>query len=248
MNPAVPGDSRSFILRVLERDRPSFHFIGDGDIAQLRRIGFAIQTGEQNLAVAPAILSRIAEFIGPDDITLETGTGYTTVVCAALARHHYCIAPTRHETDKVGEYLRAIGVPPDRVTFFNGPSDRVLPVLEVEPVDFAYIDGCHGYPFPSLDWHYIDRLLRLGGILGMDNAELRPVRQHCQYLETPGSGYELVARVNEHGAANFYRKSETTHREWIHQPWSRALREPRRHHFKYRLRRYLSEKLRPYLY
>ena len=56
-----------------------------------------------------------------------------------------------------------------------GSTDETLPQLGIETlVDFAYVDGCHGYPFPALDWHYIDGRLRVGGIIGMDNAELRP--------------------------------------------------------------------------
>ncbi len=247
-SPETVAAVREEILQRLRVDRPSFHHIGEGDLAQLKRIGFAVQSGDHNLAVGASILARIAGFIGPDDVTIETGTGYTTVVCAALARHHYCVAPTKSETDKVSDYLRSIGVAADKVTFLNGHSDRVLPSLDIGPVDFAYIDGCHGYPFPSLDWHYIDRLLRPGGILGMDNAELRPVREHCHYLESRGSGYTLVAQITNDGAASFYRKAEATGREWIHQPWSRALREPRRRHWKYRVRRFVSEKLRPHLY
>src|SRR5258708_21720739 len=36
---------------------------------------------------------------------------------------------------------------------------------------------------PALDWHYIDKHLKIGGLLGMDNVELRPIREHCEFLE-----------------------------------------------------------------
>jgi hypothetical protein len=50
------------------------------------------------------------------------------------------------------DYLERIGVPPEKVTFILGSTDDTLPRLEIGKIlDFAYVDGCHGYPFPALD-------------------------------------------------------------------------------------------------
>jgi predicted O-methyltransferase YrrM len=238
------------VLRRLAVDRPSFNYVGAADAERAASLGLSVQAGDANFSVGARTLEKIAGMIGPDDVTIETGAGYTTVVCATLARHHYCVTAFQREADRISDYLAAGGVPPGKVSFFIGSSDRTLPALNVGPVDFVYVDGCHGYPYPMLDWHYLDKLLKVGGILGMDNAELRPVREHCHYLEAPGSGYTLLERVTDGCFVRFYRKEQEQYSEWINQPWSRALREPSRRSgkIKYRVRSRISRWLRPYLY
>ena len=153
--------------------------------------------GDTSWAVGAQVLQWIADCLTGEMVTLETGAGYTTVLFAALARHHYCCTPSQREVNKISGYLNRIGLSADKVTFLLGESDRALSTLEIGTVlDFAYVDGCHGYPFPALDWHYIDKHLKIGGIVGMDNAELRPVREHCEFLEENGT-YQLAGVVAE---------------------------------------------------
>lgn len=111
-------------------------------------------------------------------------------------------------------------------------------------IDFAYIDGCHGYPFPALDWHFIDKHLKVGGIIGMDDAELRPVREHCEFLEENGT-YRLDGVVN---FARFYTKLMNQNQEWIDQAYSRAKKDPGDWRLLTRIRRKASKWLKPYLY
>ena len=92
------------------------------------------------------------------------------------------------------------------MTFILGSTDDTLPRLEVGKIlDFAYVDGCHGYPFPALDWHYIDKHLKIGGLLGMDNVELRPIREHCEFLEE-NEVYRLAGIVIDGCFVRFYEK------------------------------------------
>src|SRR5215475_610316 len=185
--------------------------------------------------------------------TIETGAGHTTVLFAALAAHHYCCTFSQMEAEKIRAYLQRIGVASGKVTFLMGSTDETLATLPTETrIDFAYIDGCHGYPFPALDWHFIDKHLNVGGIVGMDNAELRPVREHCEFLEENGT-YQLTgisgdAWSNEGYFARFYTKLMDQHREWIDQPYSRAKKDPCDARLLTRVRRKASKWLKPYLY
>jgi hypothetical protein len=152
------------------------------------------------------------------------------------------------EADKIRAYLERIQVRDDTVTFLIGSTDETLPQLGPETVfDFAYLDGCHGYPFPALDWHYIDKRLKVGGTIGMDNVELRPVREHCEFLEENG-GYRLVGAVTEGYFVRFYRKLMNQGREWTDQAYSRAKKEPVDRRLQTQIRRQATKWLKPYLY
>jgi predicted O-methyltransferase YrrM len=234
------------VLSGLARDKPLFHYAYDDGLRRgdlLER-----QDGDCSYSVTPEVLRWIADRLTGDMVTIETGAGYTSVLFAALAEHHYCCTFSHLEVDKVREYLRRIGVPGHKLTLVLGSTDKTLPALELENrVDFAYIDGCHGYPFPALDWHYIDRYLKIGGLIGMDNVELRPVREHCEFLQENGT-YRLVGEVFEGYFVRFYEKLADQEREWEYQAYSRAKKDPCDWRLPTRIRRKASKLIKPYLY
>jgi hypothetical protein len=225
------------IIERLERDRPSFH---DVSLAGSRHL--------TTLGVDPLALDWIARNLNDNMITLETGAGNTTVVFAALAKDHYCFTHGPGEKERITEYLRSLDIS-SRVHFEIGPSDETLPRWNAGPViDFAYIDGGHGYPLPALDWHYIDyKMLKIGGILGMDNTELRPVREHCEFLEENRS-YKLVQSIYGGTFAKFYRKERDEFREWTEQSYSRRKKDPCDWKLSTRIRRHVSRWIKPYLW
>lgn len=236
------------VLGRLAVDRPQFHSITEDGARRVALAGMTVATGDHSWAVGQGVLRWIAEHLSDDMVTIETGAGYTTVLFAARAKHHYCCTPSESEITRIGAYLDRIGVPREKVTFVMGSTDETLPELQRDiRLDFAYIDGCHGYPFPALDWHYIDRHLKPGAILGMDNAELRPVREHCDFLEENGT-YTLADIVIESCFARFYRKLSDQPREWIDQPFSRAKRDPCDWSLRTRIRRKGTKWIKPYLY
>jgi predicted O-methyltransferase YrrM len=225
------------LLARLAQDRPEFHFIDEGGVQRA-----------VNIAVTQGVLKWIADHLSDDMITLETGAGYTTVVLTALGKHHYCCTRSQLEADKIRAYLDKIGVSNDKLTAVIGSTDKTLPSLVFpSPLAFAYIDGCHGYPFPALDWHYIDKQLRVGGIVGMDNAELRPVREHCEFLEENGA-YKLSGVVLESVFVRFYTKLTDQLREWVHQPYSVAKKDPCDWRLFTRFKRHASRWIKPHIY
>lgn len=237
------------VVSRLETDQPLLHYYDDDWVADAAQAGITIPKGEQSLAVAPAVLRWIADRLTGDMTTIETGAGHTTVLFAAIARHHYCLTYKPREADKIREYLARLGLSDERVTFVFGPTDETLPGLNVggQVIDFAYIDGCHGYPYPAMDWHHIDKRLKVGGLLGMDNVELRPVREHCEFLEENGT-YELVESVYTGYFVRFYRKREDQWREWVCQPYSRAKKDPCDWGLVTRIRRKASPILKRFLW
>jgi hypothetical protein len=81
----------------------------------------------------------------------------------------------------------------------------------------------------------------------MDNVELRPVRDHCEFLEENGT-YKLVARLNPGYLVRFYEKLRDENREWIYQGYSRAKRDPCDRSLRTRMRRKASQLIKPYLF
>jgi hypothetical protein len=239
---------KSEVLARLSQDNPRFHYIDEDGVRRAAQVGYAGGVGETSWAVGPNAMRWIADHVNGDMVTLETGAGHTTVLFATLAQHHYCCTVSPREADKIRNYLERIGVSPGKVTFVLGPTDDTLPALEIgKIIEFAYLDGCHGYPFPALDWHYIDKHLKVGGLLGMDNAELRPVREHCEFLEE-NKAYRLAGNVIDGAFVRFYEKLGDQDREWIDQPYSRAKKDPCDRRLPTRIRRKLSKLLKPYLY
>lgn len=236
------------ILARLAQEKPLFHSTDEAGVRRASLVGATLPVGDFSMAVAPSALRWIADHLTEDMVTIETGAGYTTVLFAAAAKHHYSYTESQLEADKIRAYLERIGVSNEKLTFVLGSTEETLPRLEAETiVDFAYIDGCHGYPYPALDWLHIDNHLRVGGILGMDNAELRPVREHCEFLEENGA-YRRIAKLTDGYFIRFYEKIIAQHREWIDQPYSRAKRDPCDQRLLTRVRRKASTWIKPFLY
>jgi predicted O-methyltransferase YrrM len=236
------------LINRLFDDKPKFHFVTEEDSRRIREKGIELPPGPISLAVGRGVLDWLAENVKKGSVTAETGAGYTTVVLAEIADHHHCFVGDQMEVDKIKAYLPTVDLDPGRVTFHVGSTDRTLPGFTPSAaLDFAYIDGCHGYPFPALDWHYFDRVLKVGGIIGMDNGELRPVREHCEFLEENGT-YRRIGFVVESYFAAFYEKLCDEDREWAKQAYSRAKRDPVDWRFRTRLRRKISRVVKPWLY
>jgi len=232
----------------LRRDKPKFHFADEDVIRRAAKGGYYFEPGDLSLAVSPGVLKWISDHVTDSMTTIETGAGHTTVLLAAVSKHHYCCTNQAREIERISQYVSELGIPRDKVTFLHGSTDQTLPKLEsTQQFDFAYIDGCHGYPFPALDWHYIDKHLKVGGLLGMDNVELRPVREHCDFLEENGT-YELIGKVSEGYFVRFYRKLAEDQREWVDQDYSRAKKEPCDEKLSTRFRRKLTSLLKPHLF
>jgi hypothetical protein len=123
----------------------------------------------------------IAEVAQPDMCTLETGSGISTALFAAVGCQHRCVTPAAVEAEHLRSYFDRVGISGDQVTFDVAPSHVALPRL-TEPLDMALIDGGHGYPMPILDWFYAGGLLRRGGVLIVDDLPLPAVRALLEFL------------------------------------------------------------------
>jgi predicted O-methyltransferase YrrM len=70
--------------------------------------------------------------------------------------------------------------------FHQLPSHEALPKLEAAgtTLDFAFIDGWHTFDYALVDFFYIDRMMRVGGVIALDDCQYPSVRKLCRYIAT----------------------------------------------------------------
>lgn len=134
-------------------------------------------------AAASDCLEFFADTLTAGSRTLETGCGATTIVFAAAGTHHTAVFLDESEGLAVQSWCADHGVATDAVTFRPGSSSETLPKLEIGDLDLVMVDGCHGFPFPQLDWYYAASHLVDGGILVVDDTHLAAPYELRRYLE-----------------------------------------------------------------
>jgi|SRR5215469_3179935 len=137
-------------------------------------------------------------------VSLEVGLCYgisAMFICEALAKvggkRHILIDPTQ-SSGWQGIGLRNLieaGFGP-LIDFREQESQIALPQLLAEGtrIDFAFIDGWHTFDHVLVDYFYIDRMLRVGGIVAFDDAHFSSVHEVCRFVAT-NRAYRVCAVV-----------------------------------------------------
>jgi Methyltransferase domain len=88
----------------------------------------------------------------------------------------------------VRDYLRKINVDDRRLESIVGASDSILPAFPAERIfDVAFIDGGHAFPYPVIDWHYMTRLLKVGGKLIVDDIPIPSIACVFRFMQSDPS-------------------------------------------------------------
>lgn len=75
--------------------------------------------------------------------------------------------------------------------------------MDPTPLDLVLIDGDHAVPAPYIDYYYTaDRLVQ-GGVMLVDDTQLRSVRQLCEFLDEEAQRWEVVEQLER---TRIYRK------------------------------------------
>jgi predicted O-methyltransferase YrrM len=127
--------------------------------------------------------------------SVEVGLAYGTSalwICEALQKtpetKHIVIDPFQHAE---GTGWRSLGINnlhlagyDSIIEFHEEFSHLALPALEKKgvKVDFGFIDGYHTFDHTLLDFFYIDRILKVGGILVIDDCDTPSVRKACSFI------------------------------------------------------------------
>ena len=135
------------------------------------------------------------------EVGLEVGLAYgisALFICDALIKtaktRHIVIDPYQFiDWDGIGlNNLKMAGYE-NLIEFYELPAHIALPQLETRKVkvDFAFIDGWHTFDYALIDFFYIDKILRVGGIVALDDTCMRGVKKLCKYILT-NRAYSLV--------------------------------------------------------
>jgi predicted O-methyltransferase YrrM len=157
-------------------------------------------------------------------VSIEVGCAYgisSLFICEALrevnATKHIIIDPYQSGWENIGlANLRRAGFA-DIIDFHEVPSYQYLSRLTEEraTIDFAFIDGQHTFDYVLVDFFLIDKLLRPGGIVILDDLSYPSIRSVCRYIltnlrykcvgpqtqELPelAAGRRFVSRVRQNG-------------------------------------------------
>jgi predicted O-methyltransferase YrrM len=127
--------------------------------------------------------------------SLEVGMAYgisTLFMCEALTRvgpapAHVAIDPFQHaDWNGIGLANAARAGFGGFVEFHEERSELVLPALlkENRQFDVALIDGWHSFDQALVEFYYISRMLRVGGIVVFDDADWPGIQKLMRYLIT----------------------------------------------------------------
>lgn len=138
--------------------------------------------------------------------TLEVGCAYglsSLFICSELAKRdgasHTIIDPFQNiDWDGVG-LLNLDNAGIDFYKFIEDRSEFALPEIlrnEAGTFDMVFVDGFHTFDQTLLDCYYATRLLRVGGVLVIDDVALLPVGRAARYLQAYPC-YETFSVVTE---------------------------------------------------
>jgi len=173
-----------FTIERLLADRPAFHRIeteihrsfqpSESCLPPAIAKKFA-SGGNACYAIDPEVLRFLADSISPSSKTLETGAGLSTLVFALRVTAHIAVTPSKPEISSIRDYAADNGISLDSVHFICEPSEEYLPRCELADLDLVLLDGKHAFPWPMVDWFYTADRLKQGGLMIIDDAQMRSV-------------------------------------------------------------------------
>jgi predicted O-methyltransferase YrrM len=160
--------------------------VSDGQVAVPLADNISREEGE--------FLAKIIRDVKPRT-SVEIGLGYgvsTLYICDALVANGL---PARHIVMDPFQSTRYRSIGLRNITqagysrlieFHEEPSEFQLPRLNAEglSVEFALVDGWHSFDQVMVEFYYINRLLRVGGVVAFDDANRRNINRVIRHALT----------------------------------------------------------------
>jgi predicted O-methyltransferase YrrM len=181
--------------------------------------------------VPNVVLERLAELLETrrPKVSVETGTGRSTLLFSHLSANHtvFCF-DDRAEWNSYGAVQESELLDLRNTKFVLGPTQITLKnYVFTEPIDLAFIDGPHGYPFPDLEYYYFYPHIAVGGLLLIDDINIPSIKSMFEIIRA-GDMFELV-QVVEYTA--FLRRTEAPLIDPLSDSW--FLQGVNRPHYEY---------------
>jgi precorrin-6B methylase 2 len=110
--------------------------------------------------------------LSPSAKTLEVGAGSSTIIFAIKGTQHTCVIPDEKQVRRLREYCELHQISLANVTFIIEQSQYALPKIVERDFDCILIDGGHGFPSPFVDWYYSADILKIGGMIIIDDLHI----------------------------------------------------------------------------
>lgn len=212
------GESKSPIIGGMEISRQQLAGEIISEILQSGKVSDAVGNVynlEANIDIAE---SKFLESLIKDHRftkSFEIGCAYgisSLSICRSFgdyAGHHLIIDPFQYSDWKgIGmENLKKAGF--DNFALIEKPSEIALPELlqSGQKFDFAFIDGWHTFDHTLLDMYYTNRLLKVGGIMVIDDVGMKGVQKAVDYfLNYPAYKFEGGVSLSNTAKRNTFLK------------------------------------------
>jgi hypothetical protein len=176
----------------------------------------------QRWEIDSRVLRWLADNIEADWRTLETGCGVSSLVFALRSASHTIVAPGDDQHERVRAWCDERGFSTAHVKSVVEQSQTALPMLPMDVIEVALIDGGHAFPLPFIDWYYTAVRLRAGGYLIVDDMHIRSCRLLRDFLATEDGRWRLDANLE--AAVVFKKLNEVVipRNDWVGQQWCRT--------------------------
>jgi predicted O-methyltransferase YrrM len=161
---------------------------------------------------------------------LETGAGNSTIAMLFLnPAKIISIAPDPKLFERIHKFCLLNGISDASIEKHMDCSQWVLPQIAAKNrsnppmLDFALIDGCHGWPTAFVDLEYTNFLLKEGGYLMIDDVQLHSLKEMARLIaEHPA--YSIAHDIRK---SLIFKKVKPSHSlgEWTKQPYIVRLTE-----------------------
>lgn len=135
------------------------------------------------------IIETIASRFGPSALVAETGAGCSTIafLLSQAARVH-SVSLEPETIDRIRAQCARLGISDTALEVYLGRSELLLPTLcadlrsRAKLLDFALVDGGHGWPTVFVDFCYLHSALKRNGILMIDDVHVHSVKELARFL------------------------------------------------------------------
>jgi precorrin-6B methylase 2 len=141
-----------------------------------------------------AIVTLLVREVGPGAMVAETGAGNSTIaMIVGGASKVISVAPDAALFERITTAVEALGLDASVLSAVQALSEDALPGIAADIerggrlLDFALIDGGHGWPTVFVDFCYLNRVLRKDGFLMVDDFQIYAVKELVRMLEEDGN-------------------------------------------------------------
>jgi predicted O-methyltransferase YrrM len=199
-------------------------YLQDLPLLHIWEKGKTLSTGGFDAQLLRKLFNFLASKLPPRPMLLETGAGNSTITMLFLEPTKIMsIAPDAELFQRIRAFCAKHQIADTAIEAHIDGSQWVLPTLaasnrQSEPyLDFALIDGCHGWPTAFTDLEYVNVMLREGGYLMIDDVQLHAEKEIARLL----AEHKAFSLELDLGKSLVFRKilPDRFLGEWVDQPY-----------------------------